>query len=174
MQKPAAAVQPKPVTWILVADGRQAEIYIRKSVERRIPLGSNGLHRHYQEIHEPELVPVGVRLHAESRDEYDASRRQLGRVFESATPARSIAEPRLDVREEIRQHFAKEIAERLENAEFGGAFDRLVLIAPPKILGELKKHLRKSVLNKVIAELPKELTHQPERVLTKQLENVVI
>jgi protein required for attachment to host cells len=174
MVKAPMPVQRNPVTWIVVADGRQARIFMPRHVERHIPMSGNARHHHYQERHELELQPVFARpLHAESVDRYDFGRDQLGRVFESASTARHMAEPRIDVRQEIKADFMKSVARELEKARGRNAFDRLVLVAPPKTLGELKKHLGQSLQACVVSTLAKDLTHYQNHELVRQLEEVL-
>jgi protein required for attachment to host cells len=40
-------------------------------------------------------------------------------------------------------------------------FDRLIIIAPPKILGQLRKAFHAEVVARIAAEIPKELTSHP-------------
>ncbi len=57
--------------------------------------------------------------------------------------------------------FAHELADILYEKAYGGKFDRIVLVAPPDTLGELRKTMHKVVTDKVIAEIPKTLTRHP-------------
>lgn len=57
--------------------------------------------------------------------------------------------------------FAAEAADQLRHRALGGDFDDLVLVAPPKTLGELRKHLHKEVESRIVMELPKEMTNRP-------------
>jgi protein required for attachment to host cells len=54
--------------------------------------------------------------------------------------------------------FAKEVGRYLDKARIAQRFDRLVLIAPPKFLGALRKELHKEVEKLVADELPKGLS----------------
>jgi protein required for attachment to host cells len=54
--------------------------------------------------------------------------------------------------------FAKEIGRYLDKARVEHRFDELVLVAPPKFLGALRKELDKEVGKLVKQELPKELS----------------
>jgi len=53
---------------------------------------------------------------------------------------------------------ATDAAGQLKVRALAGDFEALVIIAPPKTLGELRKHLHKEVENRVIMELAKEMT----------------
>jgi protein required for attachment to host cells len=70
-----------------------------------------------------------------------------------------------------KHRFAKEIADVLYSAAHSGRYSKLILAAPPMTMGDLRKALHKEVADKVVAEVPKDLTNMPpdeiERVLTK-------
>jgi protein required for attachment to host cells len=116
---------------------------------------------------------AGMRWEAESTDQYQVGRNATGMVFGSAGSARHMAEPHVDAREEVKQHLAVVIARALDAAKTQKRFNRLVLVAPPKMLGEIKKHLSKAVLKAVVAELPKELTHYDGAELLEHLQDVL-
>lgn len=162
----------KPITWILIADGRQAQTYIRKTITRRIPLAGSTKNPHYNETEERELVPVGQGMFAEPRESYETGHDRLGRVHESATTARHKSEPRVAIDDEIRQHFAKSVATYLNKARSENAFNRLVLVAPAKFLGELRVGLNKNTKLSVIAEMPKDLVRLETRELANHLEGI--
>jgi protein required for attachment to host cells len=54
--------------------------------------------------------------------------------------------------------FATEIAGALYRLAHEERFKELIVIAPPKVLGKLRESLHKEVTDRIIAELPKELT----------------
>jgi protein required for attachment to host cells len=164
-----ATTTPQMVTWILVADSQQARLYTRKNIERHIPLAGNPKHRHYHATYERELVSVAEPMHAEPREKYESGRDRLGRVFESASSAHHMSEPHITIEDEIRQHFAKSIATYLNKARAENAYNRLVLVAPPKFLGDLRDNLNKTVTLSVIAELPKDFTHLEGETLSSHL-----
>ena len=127
----------------------------------------------FAEIVAYEPVPVaGMRWEAESADQYEVGRNATGMVFQSSGSARHMSEPHMDVREEIKVHFAKAVAKQLNQAREKKAFDRLVLIAPAKMLGEIKKQLDEKVLVRIVAEMPKDLTHYEGRALAEHLESI--
>ena len=55
--------------------------------------------------------------------------------------------------------FADEIADRLYTMAHRGDFKEILLIAPPLVLGELRKKLHQEVSEKVVGEIPKTLTN---------------
>jgi protein required for attachment to host cells len=167
------ATGTKPITWILVADGKTAQIYKRTIMERYIPLAAKGKHRHTEEVHALELVPVLAEpLMAEPPTTYQMGRNQTGMVFESSGGARHMSEPNIDARKEVKQHFAQRIADFLNTAKIGKAFGRLVLVAPPAMLGEIEARLNANARSKVSIKLPKDLTHLSGHELAEHLENI--
>jgi protein required for attachment to host cells len=172
-RRPAVTIVKPPITWILVADGREAQIYRRQHLEKLIPLERESKHSQFEEVIANGPVPVpGMKWKAESVDQYDIQPDQLGRVQENASCARHMSEPRMDVYEEVKAHFANLIAEKLTRAREEKSFDRLVLIAPAKMLGEIKKHLNAKVLKCVAAEMSKDLTSRNGQTLTKYLGSI--
>lgn len=76
-----------------------------------------------------------------------------------------------DFHVQAEERFAAEAAERINRAAIANEFEKLIIVAPPKTLGELRKHYHKQVEGKIAAEIPKDLTGHPvdkiEAVLQK-------
>jgi protein required for attachment to host cells len=68
-----------------------------------------------------------------------------------------------------KERFADELAEALYRHAHANRFDRLVIIAPPKILGSLRKAFHAEVVNRIAAEIAKELTTHPVSEIEKLL-----
>ena len=60
-----------------------------------------------------------------------------------------------------KDRFAHELADILYKLAHKGRFDKIVLVAPPHTLGELRDNLHKEVADKVVGEIPKTLTNHP-------------
>ena len=61
--------------------------------------------------------------------------------------------------------FAKSVADALYKAAHAGRFSRLVLVAPPRTLGDLRRELHQAVSERIVAEIDKNLTnHPPDRI----------
>src|SRR5690606_39531091 len=54
--------------------------------------------------------------------------------------------------------FARDIARYLDKARIDRRYDKLILVAPPKFLGALRKHLDKDVARMVVEEIPKDVS----------------
>jgi protein required for attachment to host cells len=63
--------------------------------------------------------------------------------------------------------FAREVGRYLDRARLDHRFDQLVLVAPPKFLGALRKELDKEVEKLVADELPKDLSGLSARELER-------
>jgi len=56
------------------------------------------------------------------------------------------------------ERFASEIAAILYRLAHANQFEALVVAAPPKVLGNLRKAFHKEVVDRIILQVPKELT----------------
>jgi protein required for attachment to host cells len=65
--------------------------------------------------------------------------------------------------------FARQIAAELEKAQREDRFDRLVLVAGPAFLGELRAAIPKSLAASIVAEVNKDLVHQDEGAISSHL-----
>ncbi|WP_075221543.1 host attachment family protein [Acuticoccus yangtzensis] len=70
-----------------------------------------------------------------------------------------------------KERFAKEIAERLYKAAHRGEYQKLIIAAPPQVLGELRKNLHKEVEERLVFDVPKALTNHPIDEIEKALIN---
>jgi protein required for attachment to host cells len=92
-----------------------------------------------------------------------------GRNVAGPGGARHALEPRSDPHERREAAFAAEIAARLEAAAEAGRFARLLLAAPPRFLGELRRHLGPRCAAALGATLDADLTKLPEHDLSARL-----
>lgn len=99
-----------------------------------------------------------------SRQEQAANLR--GRVQQSAN-AGGHAYSDTDWHELAKERFADDLANRLYEKAHAGEFERLVLVASPKILGELRDKMHSEVSKKVVAEIDKTLTNHPVNEIEK-------
>lgn len=128
-------------TWVVVADGARARILSGDPAK-------GGL-----ESVMPELVGRGREKGAELMAD------RPGRSLDSSQVGnRHAMEPPTDPKEVEKQRFARELASTLEAADKEGRFDRLLLVAPPKMLGELRDVLSQKIKEKIYKEVDKDLT----------------
>lgn len=92
-----------------------------------------------------------------------------GRRNDGPGPNRSAMEP-TDWHLIEKHRFASRIAAVLYKEAHKGRFSKLVVVAPPMTLGDLRKEFHKEVASRVVAEVDKTLTKHPpeeiERILT--------
>jgi protein required for attachment to host cells len=63
--------------------------------------------------------------------------------------------------------FAAEAADMLKQRALRGEFETLIIVAPPKTLGELRKHYHKEVEKRLTGEIAKDLTGHPVEEIEK-------
>ena len=83
-----------------------------------------------------------------------------GRSASSVGTARSAVEE-VDWHHIAKERFAGDVAEALYRHAHENRFDKLVVIAPAKILGNLRKAFHAEVTDKIVGEIAKELTSHP-------------
>jgi protein required for attachment to host cells len=65
--------------------------------------------------------------------------------------------------------FAVDAADMLRKRALANEFDKLLIVAPPTTLGELRKHYHKEVENRLVGEIAKDLTNHP----VDQIERII-
>ena len=144
----------EPVTtWILIADGSRARVLENGGPNKGVVAKSN-------------LVFEGD--HRPSRDSLTD---RPGRTFESVGSMRHAKQPPTDPHDKIKTEFALSIVSALE--QHADNYDRLILVAPPATLGELRKALPQQLASKVSREVGKDLTHVSNAEIAGHLEDVI-
>lgn len=97
-----------------------------------------------------------------------------GRVFSSrGGSTRRSSYDEVNFHDQAETEFAEHIADFVNSQEADDS-SRLVLVAPPRTLGVLRRHLRREVTDRLAAEIPKDLVKHPipeiERLLTAHQE----
>lgn len=68
--------------------------------------------------------------------------------------------------------FAAGIAEMLKDRALRNDYDALVVVAPPRTLGELRKHYHKEVEKRLVGEVAKDLVKMPVDEIEKILQAI--
>ena len=142
-------------TWFLVADGGKARI-----LENLGP--GKGLHQ-VQGLEEEILLPPNRDLQAD----------RPGRGFESTGTTRHAYEAS-DPHRELKRAFASHIVDTLATLHSKRRFDRLVLVAPPAVLGDLQSAMTNLLSSVVVGELVRDLTHTPTDDLARHLDGLIV
>lgn len=139
-------------TWIVLADGAKAIVFCQKGEGEAI-----------DQIGKLESAEAKLQTHEIGVD-------RPGRSFESMSSGRSAVE-QTDFHNLAKERFAQDIADWLYRNE--SEFDRLILAAAPKTLGELRTILHKNVQGKIVKEVNKDLTTTPDQNLGEELQRVL-
>nr|WP_210334996.1 host attachment family protein [Mesorhizobium mediterraneum] len=126
--------------WIVVADGEKA-LFLENRGDTQYP--------DLQVVQEMEQANPATREQGSDRP---------GRYSDGPSVHRSAVED-TDWHRLGKERFADEIAERLYKLAHRGAFKEMVLIAPPQVLGDIRRKLHKEVAEKITVEIPKTLTN---------------
>jgi protein required for attachment to host cells len=137
-------------TWVVVADGTRARLFNRHQ------------NRTLEEF--DTLLSPGHRLH-----EGDLVTDRAGRSFDGSRAGRHGVGERNAAKNREMTAFAKRLASRLEQGRNNGELERLVLVAPPRFLGQLRAHLSGPASSLVALTLHKELTTLPAEQLQHHL-----
>jgi protein required for attachment to host cells len=131
------------VTWIVLADGRRALVLQRRAGAGLEPVPGGELHGD---------------VHRRSR-EIDSDR--PGRSGDSTGPHRHAMEPRSDPHQHEESVFVKSVADWLDERLRAGAFERLIVVAPPRALGDMRQAYSPAIRAAIQAELAKDLLGTP-------------
>ena len=141
-------------TWVLIADGEKALFLCNKT-----------------DGEDPFLEVVREEQQENPPNREQAANRP-GRFNDGPSAHRSAVDD-TDWHQLAKDRFAADLADILYQKAHKGEFDRLVLVAPPNTLGELRQEIHHEVASKVIGEISKTLTNHPideiESILVKEL-----
>jgi protein required for attachment to host cells len=142
-------------TWVLIADGARARI-----------LENDGPGRGLNAVE-------GCVFHGDHAATHEIMSDRTGRAFGSVGAQRSAMEARSDPHRELKKKFAHQLADVLAGKLQEKAYDRLVVVAAPSTLGDLRAALTDQVRATVVAEVPKDLTKTPDPEVADHLEEVL-
>ena len=121
-------VMKPTTTWILIADGAHARLFANHGPGKGIEAAG------------------GDQRRPSARQRAGARRaRALVRVSGSAGDMRHAIEPRTDPHRELKRDFAKHLGKMLDQGLAKKSYDRLVIVAPPQALGDLRHALSEPV-----------------------------
>ncbi|MEO3997768.1 host attachment family protein [Mesorhizobium sp. CAU 1732] len=126
-------------TWVVVADGEKA-LFLRNEGDAKYP-----------------NLEVFREVKEQNPATHDQGTDRPGRFNDGPSIHRSAVEE-TDWHRVEKERFAKDIAERLYKSAHRGDFKRLVIVAPPLVMGEMRKELHKEVEDRVVGQVTKTLT----------------
>lgn len=105
------------------------------------------------------LVVDDQRAHTDLKDR-ELKSDAPGRSFSSVGARRSAVEE-TDYHQQEEDRFAADTAALLAKRAQANGFEQLIIVAPPRTLGELRQHYDKAVEAKIVAEVDKDLVNHP-------------
>lgn len=142
-------------TYVLIADGARARVFATEPGSDKL---TSALDQEF----------VGTNLPSR-----EIGSDRPGRSFDSAGLGRHAMEPPTDPHRYQERAFAREVAEIIEQALQRGEFARLIVVAPPKAMGDLRAEFSPEVRKRVTAEVLKDLTKVPTHELPKHLQEEI-
>jgi protein required for attachment to host cells len=141
-------------TWIVIADGSRAHILLNEEPDKPLGFVPGTDFRH--------ATPPGREIYAE----------RPGRTHESAGVSRS-AEDRNDAHAQQKEKFVQGLVTFLRVKLSMKHFERRVLVAPPEILSDFRRHLDPALKHALAGELAKDLTKIPAGKILGHLHGVL-
>jgi protein required for attachment to host cells len=125
---------------VLVTDGRKTLFFRNEGDENQIDL---------------RMEDFDERADAKDRDlKTDAP----GTTAQSAGYSGRVAYEETDFHQQEEDRWAVAAAEQVNKRALNNDFDQLVIVAPPKTLGHIRKKLHKEAERRLLSEIPKEMT----------------
>ena len=120
--------------WIVIADGANARVFESHGPAQR-------------------LAPVeSMTMSGDHRANHEILADRPSRKHESVGPARHAIEPLSHAHRDLKRSFAQHVVDTLDAHIATKSFDRFVLVAPPKTLGDLRSALTPALRSALHAE----------------------
>ena len=143
-------LESDPDAWIIVCDGTKAVILENRGTRSRP-------HLYVRQVHKQD----DPRTSEQGTD-------RPGRFFGSTEQARSAAE-QTDWHDQAEHKFLRDLARELHAAVASGTIKHLVLVAPPRALGMLRKYWPATHRDAIRAEIAHDYTKLPVGELERRL-----
>jgi protein required for attachment to host cells len=143
-------------TWVLIADGARARV-----LENDGP--GHGLH-----------AVDGLDFRGDHSATHDLVTDQQGRSFSSHGPGRSAIAPHSDPHRDLKKTFAHHLADVLMQGHEQKSYDRLVIVATPVTLGDLRAAISDHVRDKIVGEVAQDLTKSPNGEIAEHIKGVLL
>ena len=136
--------------WIVVCDGAKALVLVNAGSRKT-----------------PRLVTREVYQH-EDRKTRDIGTDKPGRAFNSVGEQRSAME-QTDFQRQGEERFLAQLAARLDKAILGGETSALVVVAPPRAIGVLRREFSDHVRGALQAEVERDYVKMPVDEISRHL-----
>ena len=138
-------------SFVVVADGKKM-LFFRNEGDSEFPKLEVERKREQEDLSDAEMKTDGP-----------------GRTFDASGGAGRSAYEEVDFHQLEEDRFAQETAEMLKRWALRNDFESLIVVAPPRTLGELRKHYHKEVEKRLAGEIAKDLTGHP----VEQIEKII-
>ncbi len=130
-------------TWVMILDG-----------EKFILLRNQG---------DEDILDLRVISHdeADNPPTRDQASDRPGRMKDAGGPGAKSAVAETDWHALEKERFAKDVTDRLRDWAMRNRFEKLVIVADPSSLGAMRPHYHKTVSDRIVAEIDKDLTNLP-------------
>ena len=139
-------------TMVMVADGKKM-LFFRNEGDAEFPKLEVERKREHDDLADAELRTA-----------------KAGRTFDASGGAGRSAYEETDFHQLAEERFAAESADMLKRWALRNDFESLIVVAPPKTLGEMRKHYHKEVEKRLTGEIAKDLTGHPVPEIEKILQ----
>ena len=136
--------------WIVVCDGAKALVLENTGTRMSLQLTTKEVY----EQPDPKTHDMGTD--------------KPGRAFNSVGGGRSSME-QTDWHDQSEQRFLAKLAERLDKAVLGGETPSLIIVAPPRAIGMLRRMYSSHVRHAIRAEVEKDYVKMPIAEITRHL-----
>jgi protein required for attachment to host cells len=146
---------PKPIIWVLVADAARARLL---------------------QVEQPQqtLSPaLGEELIGSNLPSREIASDRPGRTFDSGGEGRHAKEPPTDPARHAQHEFARDVVRLLDEQRERRSFDRLIVVAAPQFLGDLRALMPQPLQHAVCAEIAKDLSKLPPHELQVHLAETI-
>ncbi|MFZ2995126.1 host attachment family protein [Sphingobium sp.] len=126
---------------VLVADGRKMLFFRNKG-----------------DATHPNLETETVKMQ-DNPAHLDQASDKAGQSSSTGTASGTMGENDYHVLEE--QRFAAEAADMLKRGALANDYEKLIIVASPNTLGEMRKHYHKAVSDRLVGEIAKDLSNHP-------------
>ncbi|MCE8006664.1 host attachment family protein [Aestuariivita sp.] len=145
-------VELKTGTWVVVTDSEKA-LFMRNITDHDDPNLS--------------ILETEVQENPPTREQ---GATQAGRRADGGPGQRSAMEG-TDWHELAKERFAKDLSDILYQKAHKGEFKALVIVAAPQILGVLRAEMHRTVTEKIVAEIPKNMAGHPVDKIEKLIKS---
>lgn len=130
-------------TWVMVLDGEKFILFRNQGDE--------------------DIIDLRVITHEETDNPptRDQAADRPGRMNDAGGPGAKSAVQETDWHALEKERFARDVTDRLRHWAMGNRFRHLVIVADPSSLGAMRPHYHKTVSDRLVGEIDKDLTNLP-------------